>query len=71
MHDKTVLVRQRDAGAQEKIDLAAGGVRENASLSIPRRSPQFNLSRKTTGIIVRNAMGLKPCKIQLVQELKP
>ena len=49
----------------------AESVREAPSTSIHRCSQQLNISETLLRRILRKDLGMTPCKVQLVQELKP
>lgn len=64
-------IRPHSARSAENIAAVAESVREDRTESIRRRSQALGLSYATTWRILRKDLGLKPYKIQLVQELKP
>ena len=56
---------------EENIAAVSASVVEDREMSIRRRSQQLSLCYSTTWEILRKGLGVKPNKIQLVQELKP
>ena len=56
---------------EENIAAVSASVNYDHQLSIRRRSQQLGLCYSTMWIILRKYLGVKPFKIQLVQELKP
>lgn len=56
---------------EENIAAVSASVAEDREMSIRRRSQQLGLCYSTTWKILRKDLGVKPYKIQLVQELKP
>ena len=56
---------------EANIAAVSASVNHDHELSIRRRSQQLGLCYSTTWKILRQDLGVKPFKIQLVQELKP
>ena len=56
---------------QEAITSVSESVEEDPAMSICHRAQQLELCPSTTWKILREDLGLHPCKIQLGQELKP
>ena len=56
---------------EENIAAVSASVVKDREMSIRRRSQQLGLCYSTTWKILRKNLGVKPYKIQLVQELKP
>ena len=63
--------RLRTVRSEENIAAVSASVTEDREMSIRRRSQQLGLCYSTTWKILRKDLGVKPFKIQLVQELKP
>ena len=63
--------RMRTVRTEENIASVSESVAEDREMSIRRRSQQLGLCYSTTWKILRKDLGVKPYKIQLVQELKP
>jgi len=55
----------------ENIAVVAQSVLEQPSTSIRHRSQNLNISRTSLRRILNKDLGMKPYKVQLVQELKP
>ena len=56
---------------EENIAAVSASVTEDREMSIRRRSQQLGLCYSTVWKILRNDLGVKPFKIQLLEELKP
>ncbi|XP_073832543.1 uncharacterized protein [Musca autumnalis] len=63
--------RMRTVRTEENIASVSESVAEDREMSIRRGSQQLGLCYSTTWKILRKDLGVKPYKIQLVQELKP
>ncbi|XP_054744546.1 uncharacterized protein LOC129248965 [Anastrepha obliqua] len=63
--------RLRRVRTEGNIAAVSASVNDDHQLSIHRRSQQLGLCYSTTWKILRMDLGVKPFKIQLVQELKP
>ncbi|CAH1994731.1 unnamed protein product [Acanthoscelides obtectus] len=63
--------RRRRVRTEENIAAVSASVSDDREMSIRRRSQQLGLCYSTTWNILRQDLGVKPYKIQLVQELKP
>ena len=63
--------RLRRVQTEENIAAVLASVNDDHQLSIRRRLQQLGLCYATTWKILRKDLGVKPFKIQLVQELKP
>lgn len=63
--------RIRRVRTEENIAAVSASVSDDREMSIRRRSQQLGLCYSTTWKILRKDLGVKPYKIQLVQELKP
>ena len=61
----------RTVRTEENIASVSESVAEDREMSIRCRSQQLGLCYSTTWKILRKDLGVKPYKIQLVQELKP
>ena len=63
--------RLRRVRTEENIAAVSASVNDDHQLSIRRRAQQLGLCYSTTWKILPKDLGVKPFKIQLVQELKP
>uniref|UniRef100_A0A1L8EI80 Putative transposable element n=3 Tax=Haematobia irritans TaxID=7368 RepID=A0A1L8EI80_HAEIR len=63
--------RMRTVRTEENIASVSESVAEDREMSIRRRSQQLGLCYSTSWKILRENLGVKQYKIQLVQELKP
>ena len=63
--------RLRRERTEENIGAVSARVNDDHKLLIGRHSQQLSLCYSTMWIILRKSLGVKPFKIQLVQELKP
>ncbi|CAH1988625.1 unnamed protein product [Acanthoscelides obtectus] len=63
--------RRRRVRTEESIAAVSASVSDDREMSIRPRSQQLGLCYSTTWKILRQHLGVKPYKIQLVQELKP
>ena len=63
--------RLRRVRTEENIAAVSASVNDDHQLSIRRRSQQLGLCYSATWKILRKDLGVKPFKIQMVQELKP
>ena len=62
--------RLRRVRTEENIAAVSASVNDDPQFSIRCRSQQLNLCYSTTWKILRKDLGVKPFKIQLVQEIK-
>jgi len=70
--DKATRSRARPVRSIEKnIAAVAQSVLEQPSTSTRHRSQNLNISRTSLRRILNKDLGMKPYKVQLVQELKP
>jgi len=68
--DKAIRSHARPVRSTENIAAVAQSVLEQPSTSTCHRSQNLNISRTSLRRIL-NKIGMKPYKVQLVQELKP
>ena len=61
----------RRVRTEENIAVISASVTDDSEISFRRRLQQLGLFYSTTWKILRKDLGVKPFKIQLVQELKP
>jgi len=69
--DKATRSRVRPVKSTENIAAIAQSVLEQPSTSTHHRSQNLNISRTSLRKILNKDLGMKPYKVQLVQELKP
>jgi len=69
--DKATHSRARPVRSTENIAAVAQSVLEQPSTSTRHRSQNLNISRTSLRRILNKDLGMKPYKVQLVQELKP
>jgi len=69
--DKATRSRARPVRSTENIAAVAQSVLEQPSTSTCQRSQNLNISRTSLRRILNKDLGMKPYKVQLVQELKP
>jgi len=69
--DKATRSRARPVRSIENIAAVAQSVFEQSSTSIRHRSQNLNISRTSLRRILNKDLGMKPYKVQLLQELKP
>jgi len=68
--DKAICSRARPVRSNENITAVAQSVLEQPSTSTRHRSQNLNISRTSLRRILNKDLGMKPYKVQLVQELK-
>jgi len=71
LFDKATRSRARPVRSIENIAAVAQSVFEQPSTSIRHRSQNLNISRTSLRRILNKDLGMKPYKVQLLQELKP
>jgi len=69
--DKVTRSRARPVRSTENIAAIAQSALEQPSTSTRHRSQNLNISRTSLKRILNKDLGMKPYKVQLVQELKP
>ena len=69
--DKATRSRARPVRSTENIATVAQSVLEQSSTSTRHRFQNLNISRTSLRRILNKDLGMKPYKVQLVQELKP
>ena len=69
--DKTTRSRSRPVRSAENIAAVAQSVLEHPSTSTLHRSQELNIPRTFLRKILHKDLGMKPYKVQMVQELKP
>ena len=68
--DKPKCEKPKTVRTPENIAAMAESVSEVPSKSIHSRSQQLNISETSLRRSLRKELGMTPCKIQLIQELK-
>ena len=63
--------RLRRVRTEENLAVVSASVNDDRQLSIRRCMQQLDLCNATTWQILQKDLGVKPFKVQLVQELKP